>query len=155
MSALQKLIDTPGIVAACGGPKSVLDFAFLSTTTQEQQEQQEQWKGVFLKLVTILDLERNEKEVKLILNDYSIVLRRSGETYVGLVAYKGHPVIKSLQRMLRNSFRHFGVPVPQAPSRQRHLNLVKTAPAPVVAPVVTPAPSLPGSPPSGGVNDPR
>ena len=146
MSALQKLIDTPGIVAACGGPKSVLDFAFLSTTTQEQQEQ---WKGVFLKLVTILDLERNEKEVKLILNDYSIVLRRSGETYVGVLAHKGHRVIKSLQRMLRNSFRHFGVPVPQAPSRQRHLNLVRTPP--------TPAPSLPDPPlpPSGGVNDPR
>jgi len=152
MSVLQRLIDTPGIMVACGGPKSVLDFAFPSTTTQEQQEQ---WKGIFLNLVAILELERNEEEIKLILNDSSIVLRRSGETYVGLVAYKGHPVIKSLQRMLRNSFRHFGVPVPQAPSRQRHLNLVKTAPAPVVAPVVTPAPSLPGSPPSGGVNDPR
>lgn len=152
MSVLQKLIDTPGIIAACGGTGPNLQFA-LPPPSAATDDEREQWFGIFRNLVSICEAHKDQEEIKLILKDHSIVLRRSGDTYVGLVAEKGHPVIKSMQRMLRKSFRHFGARVPEANPRYRSIR--NPAPPPASTPRVLPDSPSPDAPASGTLPESR
>lgn len=142
---LQKLIDTPGLSASCGGQKSALDFAFSDEIVGPDRDQ---WRGIFLNLVKILDLASDQEEVKLVVGPHSVVVRRNQDTYVGVVAQKGHPVVKSLQRMVRRAFKHLGAPM--HPSRPR--------PAPSVTPTQWSTPTPPPAPdrtPFDPQNDPE
>ena len=115
MSALSKLIDAPGLFASCGGPQKALDFAFASDIPDVDRDL---WRAVFTNLVSILEMSGDE-EMRLTMGKKSVLIRRSTDTYVGVVAQKGHPVVKSLQRMIRKSFKHFGAPVPSGRTRPK------------------------------------
>jgi hypothetical protein len=150
MSVLNSLVDAPGIMAACGGEKGSIIFVFGENVPPSDSAK---WREIFMNLQTILDLAREEEDVKLVLGNYSIVLRRNQSVYVGVIAMKGHSVIKSLQRMVRRAFKHFGAPVHDgrrrllAPSAPSTTSTSWTSPA-------TPAP-VPDSTPFDPHNDPE
>lgn len=105
MSSLTKFTQADGIEAACGGPRAALDFSFSLHTTEEEREQ---YKGVFQKMIELLALVPEQDELKITLDSKSLLLRRHSGLYIGVVAIKGHPVVKSLQRMVRRAFKKMG-----------------------------------------------
>jgi hypothetical protein len=114
MSVLNKFTEADGIEAACGGTRNALDFSF---TVGSPDEVRRRYKEIFIKMVEILEIEEGQNEFKATLDAKSLLLRRSGTTYVGVIAIKGHPVVKSLQRMVRKTFRKLGARVPETKSR--------------------------------------
>lgn len=137
MQVIDKFIENDGILAACAGQRGVLEFAYPSTTVTADRER---WGAMFAHLITLLDLIPDD-EIKVVVNEHTLVFRRQDVTYVGVVVIKGHPVVKSVQRMVRALFRKLGSPVPSPrdarAARIRQENAAAPA-APPVAPSTAP-----------------
>lgn len=131
MEVINKFADVDGIVAAAGGEKSALVFAFSSHVSDDERAR---WRDVFNNLVGVLDLVESEDEVRFVLKEHTLLLRRGGDVYVGAVVTKGHPVVKSLQRMVRRSLQRMGAPVVRTDPRPTPPAPVPSAPAPVTDP---------------------
>lgn len=143
MTVLTRFINMDGITAVCGGTPNALDFAFCS---QMSEEDRDRYKKTFMHMVNLLTLHPDQDEIKLTLGNQSVLLRQSETTYVGVIAVKGHPIVKSLQRMVRQAFKKFGARVPD--SRSRVVSTV--TPVPTIVPV--PAPTTLSTPPNGNGN---
>ena len=133
-SILTKLTKTDGVSAACCGDPGALSFSFDLGVPEDERAQ---FKKIFQTMVDLLNLMPNEDELKIGLTAQSLVLRRNQGIYVGVVAVKSHPVVKSLQRMVRRAFKKQGAPLPVSRPKTK-------APAPVaVPPVLTVVPTRP------------
>jgi hypothetical protein len=122
-SILTTLTKVAGVTAACCGDPAAFSFSFDSAVLDDERAQ---FQKIFRTMVELLKLMPNEEELKITLNAQSLVLRRNKGIYVGVVAIKSHPVVKSLQRMVRSAFRKQGVPLPTA----RKKPVVASAPMP-------------------------
>jgi hypothetical protein len=152
-SILTKLTKADGVTAACCGDPGVLSFSFDSAVLEDERAQ---FKKIFQTMVDLINLMPNEDELKITLNSQSLVLRRNQGTYVGVVAVKSHPVVKSLQRMVRSAFKKLGAPI--RPSRPRPvpvpvavpqaLSVVPTRPLDVTPPAPPPKEDDDSGPPS-------
>lgn len=146
MSTLNKFTQADGIQAACGGPRSALDFSFSLSISEEERER---YKSIFNKMIELIALVPEQDELKITLDSQSLLLRRSDGVYIGVVATKGHPIVKSLQRMVRRAFKKMGVRAPSTRPRSDAVpQATSTAPT---APLDVPSPSPHGT--TGG-NDP-
>ena len=114
MSRLDKLVQAPGILAASAGTLTSLEYRFSDEAVPVDFER---WRQLFSGLAKLLTLRPDDDEARLVLGDYTLLLRFSEGMYVGVVARKGHPVVKSMQRMVRSAFRSFGVAAPDSKSR--------------------------------------
>jgi len=117
MIVLQSFIDTPGIVAACGGQKGALSFAFSHGVAIDDRDR---WSAVFPSLLSLLELIQEERQARVILGQHSVLICRNETAYIGVAIRKGHPVGKSLQRMIRRKFKYLNAPMsefvsPRAP----------------------------------------
>lgn len=130
MSSLTKFTQADGIQAACGGPRSALDFSFTLGTVEEEQER---YKNIFAKMIELIALVPDQDELKITLDSQSLLLRRSEGIYIGIVATKGHPIVKSLQRMVRRAFRSMGARSPS--TRPRPVGVPTAAPNAPTAPL--------------------
>jgi len=114
---LTKLIEADGITAACGGERGAFEFGFSSAVLPTERDQ---IKEIFAAMLRLLDtLPEGQEELKITLATQSLLLRQSRGTYVGVVAVKGHPVIKSLQRTVRRAFAKLGAPLRQVRPRSK------------------------------------
>lgn len=129
MAVLSKFIQADGIEAACGGPRSALDYAFDSTLGEEERQV---YRQIFEKMIELLDLIPQQDELKITLDNQSLLLRQNGDVFVAVVAKKGHSVVKSLQRMVRRTFKVLGAPIDKKPE--------KSSPPPLVPPTPKPDP---------------
>jgi hypothetical protein len=129
MHVIRKLIDTPGILAACGGHAGAFDFAFSDSIPEVDKDR---WQGVFGHLRECLEAAPSgHDEIKLVLDHQSIVLRRNGGIYVGVAVEKGHVIVKSMQRMVRAAFKKMGAPLtPKGHSRPVAYTPPATLPSP-------------------------
>lgn len=129
MEVINKFANVEGIVAAAGGERGALVFAFSSYVSDEGRAR---WKDVFNNLVGVIDLVGDEDEIRLVLKEHTLLLRRGGDVYVAAVVTKGHPVVKSLQRMVRKSIKKLGGRVDPAGQIRppRPAASVPSAPAP-------------------------
>ena len=136
MQVINKFIEKDGILAACAGQQGALEFSFSSSTVAPDREK---WKGMFAQLISVLNAAPESDEVKAITGELSLVFRRSGDTYVGVVVIKGHPVVKSVQRMVRAGFRKLGSPVlsPRDARAARERREDAALPLRILPPVVT------------------
>lgn len=114
MSRLDKLVQAPGILAASAGNLTSLEYRFSDETDPVNFDR---WRQLFAGLAKLLTLRPDDDEARLVLGDCTLLLRFSNGIYVGVVARKGHPVVKSMQRMVRSAFRSFGVVPPESKSR--------------------------------------
>lgn len=149
MEALHKFSKIDGILVAAGGEKSALTLTFDKSIDATARVR---WESILNSLINISALinPRDTNEIRLMLADTTILLRRGGDLYVGAVVVKGHPIVKSLQRMVRNVLKKMGAPVmrtdPRPTSSLRPAPPVPPAPAPAPAPPTPPAPAPPAPP---------
>jgi len=145
-SILTTLTKADGITAACCGDPAALSFSYASDVSDSDRVQ---FKQVFEAMIHLLNLMPDEDELKITVNAQSLVLRRNKGVYVGVVAVKSHPVVKSLARMMRQAFRKQGAPLPE---KRRRTNRPPTPQAPSVAPA-RPLDGPPPAPPPKGDDD--
>jgi len=109
VAVLNKFTQTEGIAVACTGQYRTLIFGYSAGTSEEDQQR---WEKVFTtaqELLVLLGPE--ETELKISLGAETLILRENNGTYLGVIAAKGHPVVKSLQRMIRRGFKRLGAPI--------------------------------------------
>ena len=148
MSSLTKFTQADGIQAACGGPRNALDFSFKMGTAPDERNR---YELIFAKMIELIALVPEQDELKITLDSQSLLLRRSDGIYIGVVATKGHPIVKSLQRMVRRAFKNMGARAPT--SRPRPVGVPTAAPTAPTAPLDVPAPSPHG--PNEGEGTPK
>ena len=65
----------------------------------------EQWKAVALEAARLREL-ADQEQVRVLAGDHALLLFGDKEDVVGIVFIKGHPVVKSVVRMVRQLLRH-------------------------------------------------
>lgn len=107
MSRIERVLRHDGIVA-------VLDFSAeqLAASTDPSWVGDDRWKAIVLKLVDVRKT-ANEPSVRLLVGDHAILVSGDENHVVGVVFIKGHPVVKSVVRMVRQLLRQ---PNPQPQS---------------------------------------
>lgn len=136
MSRLDEIVQAPGILAVTAGKLDSFEYRFSEGAMPADYDR---WRQLFAGLARVMLMQSDVNEARLVLQDYTLLLRYSEDVIVGVVALKGHPVVKSMQRMVRSTFRHLGVKPPETRSRY--------------APRATPAPVAPTAKPYTGDDD--
>lgn len=116
-SEIQKITDTPGIVAILRSKSGSDEFSQPTVTDNKE------WKQILGDAMRLLSLS-GEDEVKVTLDKHTVVVQRSGDIVLGVVVVKSHPVVKSLKRMIRRAFREEGHEV--LVESKRHLGEPRT-----------------------------
>jgi len=97
---LQRLIQTDGILAAaCGSVGGSLEVRAGHIVKDRN------WKGIFAAGFNMLGLHANVSTLKINMGDLSILLEAHEGRKIAVVVVSGHPIVKSLRRMVRRSFR--------------------------------------------------
>jgi len=130
LSRIERVLRHDGIVA-------VLDM----TAEQAQAGDcswvgEDRWKPIVLEAVRLRQI-AGEPSVRVLVGEHAVLVSGDDRHVVGVVFIKGHPVVKSVVRMVRQLLRA-GAPAKPAPAP------AAVAPAPtqaVPAPVATPAPN--------------
>jgi len=131
MEVINRFSNVDGIVAAAGGERSALVFSFHKHSSDVDRAR---WKDLFNHLVEMLDAEPDEDEMRLVLERATLLLRRGGKVYVGAVVEKGHPAVKSLQRMVRRALKSLGAPTVRTDPRPPERAVAPSIPAPANLP---------------------
>ena len=146
LSRIERVLRHDGIVA-------VLDL----TAEQAQAGQEpswvgdERWRPIVLESVRLRQI-AGEPQVRVLVGEHAVLVSGDDRHVVGVVFIKGHPVVKSVVRMVRqllrqpaSAARRSAAAVPSAPSAPP-----AAAPAPASAPVAPAAPAAPSTPGTGG-----
>jgi pyruvate/2-oxoglutarate dehydrogenase complex dihydrolipoamide acyltransferase (E2) component len=131
LSRIERVLRHDGIVA-------VLDL----TAEQAQAGDcswvgEDRWKPIVLEAVRLRQI-AGEPSVRVLVGEHAVLVSGDDRHVVGVVFIKGHPVVKSVVRMVRQLLRAGAPAAKPAPAP------AAAAPAPtqaVPAPVVTPAPA--------------
>ncbi len=131
LSRIERVLRHDGIVA-------VLDM----TADQAQADDcswvgEDRWKPIVLEAVRLRQI-AGEPSVRVLVGEHAVLVSGDDRHVVGVVFIKGHPVVKSVVRMVRQLLRAGAPAAKPAPAP------AAAAPAPtqaVPAPVATPAPA--------------
>ena len=146
LSRIERVLRHDGIVA-------VLDL----TAEQAQAGQEPSWVGddrwrpIVLESVRLRQI-AGEPQVRVLVGEHAVLVSGDDRHVVGVVFIKGHPVVKSVVRMVRQLLRQ------PASAARRSASAVTSAPsappaaapAPASAPVAPAAPASPSTPGTGG-----
>lgn len=121
MHAISKIIQAPGILAASCGQRGSQEFVFAKDVPQEDRDR---LQGMINHLCEALEASplRQEDEIKAVLSGETVMVRRNADMHVGVVVTKGHPVVKSLQRMVRKAFRDLDAPLKPSTGGPREIH---------------------------------
>jgi hypothetical protein len=72
---------------------------------------EEKWKPIVLEAVKLRSI-ANEPSVRVLVGDHAVLVSGDEKHVVGVVFIKGHPVVKSVVRMVRQLLRQPGLSVP-------------------------------------------
>ena len=142
LSRIERVLRHDGIVA-------VLDL----TADQAQAGQEPSWVGddkwrpIVLESVRLRQI-ADEPQVRVLVGEHAVLVSGDEKHVVGVVFIKGHPVVKSVVRMVRQLLRQ---PNTAASARRA---AASSAPAPAPAPVSAPAAPAPAAPGPLGGGDP-
>lgn len=113
---IERVLRHDGIVA-------VLDISGGDAQTGEVSwVGDDNWRPIVMEAVTLRHIAK-ESSVRVLVGDHAVLISGDEKKVVGVVFIKGHPVVKSVVRMVRQLLRA------QAPSKA-----AKVAPAPTPAP---------------------
>lgn len=102
---IDKMVTTDGILAACiVEPDKHLRCA-------AKNGDQDKWTKIFQGLSSVLDLS-DDDDVRVILGNRTITMMRDGTRIIGATTPVGHPIAKSLRRMMRRAVRRHAKPAP-------------------------------------------
>ena len=148
LSRIERVLRHDGIVA-------VLDL----TAEQAQAGQEpswvgdERWRPIVLESVRLRQI-AGEPQVRVLVGEHAVLVSGDDRHVVGVVFIKGHPVVKSVVRMVRqllrqpaSAARRSAAAVTSAPSAPP---AAAPAPAPASAPAAPAAPAAPSNPGTGG-----
>ena len=146
LSRIERVLRHDGIVA-------VLDL----TADQAQAGQEPSWVGddkwrpIVLESVRLRQI-ADEPQVRVLVGEHAVLVSGDEKHVVGVVFIKGHPVVKSVVRMVRqllrqpaSAARRSAAAATSAPSAPP-----AAAPAPASAPAAPAAPAAPSNPGTGG-----
>lgn len=131
-AVLNQFVSAEGVSVACAGDKDLLQCAFDASVPEGAREK---WKNAFDHAQKFMQTLEAEDQIKIALHEHTLLLRHNKGVYIGVVAVKGHPVIKSLQRMIRRGFKKMGAPIGTKPTASQPQT---PAPTPASLPATTP-----------------
>lgn len=73
------------------------------------------WKSIVLEAVKLREI-ANEPSVRVLVGDHAVLVSGDDKHVVGVVFIKGHPVVKSVVRMVRQLLRPANPPAAAAPT---------------------------------------
>jgi hypothetical protein len=105
---LNKIVANAGIVSV-GHRDPHNKWVFVEGTTSSAPKTEAETKKIHEIFTQALDLlsTSEEPEVKIMFGDKTLVIQKNEDHVLGIVVCKGHPVVKSLQRMFRKTFSRF------------------------------------------------
>lgn len=125
---LEKMTQAPGVVAVYGrqGGDDVVLFGTLGLPLSEAERQR--WNDLFVGTRQMLATVEGHgsfvsakgdpcDEVRLVLGDQTLVMRRQDDVHLAVAFRKGAAVVKSLPRMIRRTFKRLGKAPAPPPSR--------------------------------------
>lgn len=131
LSRIERVLRHDGIVA-------VLDLTAEQAQTGDcSWVGEDRWKPIVLEAVRLRQI-AGEPSVRVLVGEHAVLVSGDDRHVVGVVFIKGHPVVKSVVRMVRQLLRAGAPAAKPAPAP------AAAAPAPtqaVPAPVATPAPA--------------
>ena len=142
LSRIERVLRHDGIVA-------VLDLTAeqASAGMEPSWVGDEKWRPIVLESVRLRQI-ANEPQVRVLVGEHAVLVSGDEKHVVGVVFIKGHPVVKSVVRMVRPLLRQ-----PNTSSSRRSVTAAApapaVAPAPVAAPAVAPV-GAPNAPSNGG-----
>ena len=145
LNRLHRVFTHDGIVAA------------LSQDAQQHTDKQlswvgdEAWRELAIEAIELRAL-CGQEQIRVLAGDHSLLIAAQGDEVVGLVFVKGHPVVKSVVRMVRQLLRH-AVKADQAKPDNSEASALRPAapsPKPTPSPTVDPV----GTPSAATANDP-
>ncbi len=104
---------------------------------------EESWRKLVQEATVLRELS-GQGQIRLQVGDHAVLMAAEGDEVIALVFVKGHPVVKSVVRMVRQLLRHARKAASAAPAPA-----VAAAPA-VPAPASSSPPGAPSGAPSGG-----
>jgi hypothetical protein len=102
---IDKIVKVSGIEAACLVES---DKTLLVSTAHDSKIDPSKWRQIFDGLSKVLDIASDplkETDSRTIIGDYSLTLIREGDRIIGTASKLGHPVAKSLRRMMKRAAR--------------------------------------------------
>jgi hypothetical protein len=105
---IDKIVTFSGIVAACLMDN---DKTLLVAKSHASAVELGKWRQIFDGLTKVLDLAADplkDSDSRTIIGDYSLTLIREGDCVIGTASMLGHPVAKSLRRMMKRVARRRG-----------------------------------------------
>ena len=98
-SKLERVHGHDGIVAVLGMDKAAIERGEPSWVGEDR------WREVAMAAVQLLRLSK-QPQIRVLVGDYAVLVSGDEDDIVGVVFVKGHPVVKSVVRMLRQLLRH-------------------------------------------------
>ena len=96
---IERVLRHDGIVA-------VLDMtAEMATNGDPAWAGEERWQPIVMEAVKLRQI-ANEPSVRVLVGDHAVLVSGDEKHVVGVVFIKGHPVVKSVVRMVRQLLRH-------------------------------------------------
>jgi hypothetical protein len=100
---LEKFTVADGVLAAALVQNGTTDTMVSSRTTVAKDK----WQEIFAALATALDKMAvlGEEDLRIVAGDYTVTLVRFDENILAVATILGHPIAKSLRRMMSRSMR--------------------------------------------------
>jgi len=144
MKQINRLINAHGILGASVGGREQQNFGFSAEVSETDRAR---WKALIGRMAEAIDASPiKDDEIRVVLAGETVVLRRNDGVYVGIVVVKGHPVVKSMKRMIRSTLKQMGAPI-----RREEMARPPAAAPPAPTPAAAPAP--PRAPGDDGNSD--
>lgn len=141
MQALTKITSTEGVIGACGGQRGALTFSFRHASAMSDGERR-RWQDLVQGAVALTERAQGHDEIRVVLSEHTILIRRDDDHFAGAIVIKGHPVVKSLQRMVRRVLRLVRPQPQRIPDTGRPADLLSTT-EPAAEPDSSPPTRLP------------
>ncbi len=140
---IERVLRHDGIVA-------VLDIAGAQNETGDiSWVGDDRWRPIVMEAVRLREI-AGEPSVRVLVGEHAVLISGDDKHVVGVVFIKGHPVVKSVVRMVRQLLR---TPSPKKSKAKSAPAVVKPA-APVATPVATATSATPVAPASAPASTP-
>jgi hypothetical protein len=100
---IERVLRHDGIVA-------VLDMTDQAANGEQSWVGEEKWQPVVMEAVKLRQI-ANEPSVRVLVGDHAVLVSGDDKHVVGVVFIKGHPVVKSVVRMVRQLLRQPNAPI--------------------------------------------
>lgn len=102
---LNKIVTVNGIMAACSVES---DKTLLVASSHASDVELAKWRQIFDGLTKVIDVAATplkDTDCRTLIGTYSLTFIREGDRLIGTASLLGHPIAKSLRRMMKRAAR--------------------------------------------------